>query len=107
VGNAEYIELRVIQKRRPAPVRYYFMNILDVVPCLDRTRSKYTEFSPDSGGGILRIYELYLDEEKVGERKLFVLDEKIHIVVREDLAEKLRMAKFTGFIFRELPKGLF
>jgi hypothetical protein len=105
--NAEFIEVEVLQSGQRTAKRYFEMNLLDVFACLDASRSKYDKFPKEAGGGILTIHELYLDESKIGASLLFVLGEKVLLLVREDLADALRSSKFTGLGFKPLPKGLF
>jgi hypothetical protein len=105
--DAEFIELQVLQNKLPVRQRYYFMNCLAVIPCMDKAKSRYDVFRPESGGGIKTIHELYLDESKIQGRKLFVLEEKINILVRRDLIDALRANGFTGLMFRPLPIGPF
>ena len=106
--NAEFIEVEVLQNGQCAAKQYFEMNLLDVIACLDRQQSKFEESTLDSGERlVVRIRELYLDESKIGASRLFVLGEKVLLLVREDLADALRSSKFTGLGFKPLPKGLF
>lgn len=105
--NAEYLELDVVQKGgRVGP--YYFMNPLDIFPCLDRARSRFEEETPaGQPAWIVRIHELYVDESKVGNSRLFVLDEKPLLLARSDLVDRLKAHEFTGLAYWPLPLGPF
>lgn len=105
--SAEFIDINVIQKGEPLEQRYYFANFLDVISCFDFDRSIFQEYPPEAGGGILNIDELYLDEEKIGNCRLFVLDECLLTLVREDLADALEQGQFTGISLKPLPEGPF
>jgi len=106
--NAEFLEVEVVQGRKRTDSRYYEMNVLELVECLDRQRSVFQENTLSSGERFVSgIDELYLDESKLRGSRLFVMKERLVILIREDLAGALAAEKFTGLGFKALPKGPF
>lgn len=105
--NVELLEVSVEQKFRHLDEKYYCVNFLDVIACMDYEKSEYQEFRPEAGGGILNIDMLYLNEAKINNSRLFIMEERVLTLVREDLVNSLRQEKFTGIEFKELPKGPF
>ena len=107
-GNAEFLVVEVLQGRKRVDGRYYEMNLLDVIACLDRRRSLFQESVLSSGERFVSgIDQLYLDENRLHGSRLFVMDERLVRLVREDLADAWRRAKFTGIGFKALPNGPF
>lgn len=106
--RAEFIEIDLIQRSLPVRGQYYFMNILDCIAALDRKRSRFEESVLESGHRrIVPIDQLLLDQERIGDSRLFVLTERILVLIRKDLADALRATGFSGIALKELPEGPF
>jgi hypothetical protein len=105
--NAEFIEIEVKATHHRTVPRYHFMNVLDIIDCIDRQRSKIEEFSAEAGGGILGIDELYLDDSKLSGQPLFVLGGRPLLMAHESLKSAIEAAGFTGIKFQALPHGPF
>jgi hypothetical protein len=105
--NAEFIEIEVKATHHRTVPRYHFMNVLDIIDCIDRQRSKIEEFSAEAGGGILGIDELYLDRSKLSDQPLFVLAHRPLLMAHESLKSAIEAAGFTGIKFQALPHGPF
>jgi hypothetical protein len=75
---------------------YFFMNILNRVECFDFEKSVYktAEGFPNI---VTRIETLILDENKIGDRKIFRIRQSPAIIfVSEDIKENIEKSKLLG-----------
>ena len=105
--NAEFLPIDV--RSWPwLPRRWFFLNPLDVLPCIDFERSRITGSKIDLASGYtFTADELHLDESKTCDSVLFVVKEKSLIVIRSDLMQTLVREGFNGLEFRAIPGGPF
>lgn len=104
VNAVEYLPVGLLNhKGRPAQGgKYFIVNLLDPVDCLDLDRcdAKYSNITPED---IRRVKSLVLDEAKVDtERQLFSPKGLFAPLARRDLAEAIDAAGFTGIRWVEL-----
>lgn len=102
--NTEYLRTKIINhKGRVASDEYYVVNLTKLQDCLDKERSgcKWSEIIPSD---IVEVDELVLDESKIDtDVQLFRLkDFDDPILIREDLADEITKAGFTGFFWGKL-----
>lgn len=100
----EYLPVGLLNhKGRPVQGgKYFIVNLLDPVDCLDLDRcdAKYSNITPED---IMRVKRLVLDEAKVDtERQLFSPKGLFAPLARRDLAEAIDAAGFTGIRWVEL-----
>lgn len=105
-ARVEFLPIRFQdQKDRLVPEPYFIMNLLEVVECVDLEKSKFRRSEMDPNF-IATFYLLVLDEKRIPpQAKLFRLKEKPNLIlVREDLAQALVNADFTGMMFLDLEE---
>lgn len=84
---------------------YEIANIVDVVDCIDETRSEFTKWTkldgrPDKVGQYRMITKLIITPNKVEGHKFFrVKNWEIAIIVNEDIKKALESRNATGIIF--------
>ncbi|WP_426756051.1 imm11 family protein [Myxococcus sp. Y35] len=91
----EYLPVTLKDKRgRALKSRFYIVNPLQKVECMDRERSKFSAYEDE----VLSVQRLVVRQEKVpAELKLFRLGEWPQvIVIRSDLVQRLQEAQLTG-----------
>ncbi|MFL5354794.1 imm11 family protein [Archangium sp.] len=97
----EFLPVRLRNhKKKILPDAYYVANLLDLVTCVDRSRSDFTVDELDKKE-IRRFRRLVLDTSKIGpDSKIFRLGERPRLlIVREDLARAITEAGCTGMRF--------
>jgi hypothetical protein len=97
----EFLPVRLRNhKKKVLSEVYYLANLLDIVACVDRSRSDFTvdELSKNE---IRRFRTLVLDTSKIStDSKIFRLGERRRLlIVREDLARAITEAGCTGARF--------
>jgi len=105
--NAEFLPVEVTEKGGRSSKRYYELNLLTMLACLDQARSRFTEFPIEAGGGLFRIHELHIDQSRAGNSSAFILKEKPMVIVRHDVAMRLQSLGFVGLKLKQLPTGPF
>jgi hypothetical protein len=94
--QVEYLPFTLVDKRgKPTRQRFFFINLLRKIDCMDAEAS---EFTPAAGGGILDIDKLHLRQERIPEdARLFRLGEfpRLH-VIRADLLQRIQDVGLTG-----------
>ncbi|AEI63721.1 imm11 family protein [Corallococcus macrosporus] len=91
----EYLPVTLKDKRgRALKSRFYIVNPLQKVECMDRERSKFSAYEDE----ILSVQRLVVRQEQVpAESKLFRLGEQPRvIVIRSDLVKRIQEAQLTG-----------
>lgn len=89
----EYFPITVLNhKGKPLKESYYLCNLLEVVPCLDRIHSVYSD-DEFQDGKVSEFEKMVLDISKIPESvEIFRLAEKTEIViVSEDLAKRIAL----------------
>ncbi|MFP2926890.1 imm11 family protein [Pyxidicoccus sp. 3LG] len=104
----EYLPITLLDKRgRPTRVRYYLVNPLLKVACMD---AKASEFLKSSGGEkVLSVERLVLEQERIpSDAKLFRLDECTEvIVIRSDLVQRIQEAGLTGLVVKAQGEDIY
>ena len=98
----EYLPFTLKDKRgRPTKQEYFVANLRQKVACMDRDNSEFVDSDVD--GAILSVQRLTVLPKKIlKDAQLFRLGEYPRvIVIRSDLAKRLRDEKLTGLTFRE------
>ena len=98
VAKMEYLPVSIIDhKRKVASKDYFILNPLELVDCIDRKKSKFSE-SDIIPGDIDSFEKLVLSESRVPEgRTLFRMKGFADIAVAaKSLADALAKGKFTG-----------
>lgn len=84
---------------------YFILNPYQVIDCIevDDSDIEWNEIDPEL---ISACFDLVLDEDRLDEKLLLFRPRYMPtvVLVREDLAEKLRKADFTGLRFTELEE---
>lgn len=83
---------------------YYVANLLDLVDCMDRKKSKFRPSEIDTTQAST-IHELVLDLSRIpNEKKIFRLASRRRLfLVRKDLAYDIfRVKKFEGMLFKKI-----
>lgn len=107
-GVIEYLPITLLDKRgRPAPARYYLVNPLLKVACMDTQTSEFLK-SP-AGDKVLNVERLVLKQEQIPpEAKLFRLGECTEVVViRSDLVQRIQGAGLTGLVVKAQGEDIF
>ena len=77
--------------------KYYAMNVLNYVDCLNNTESKY---EATKGGFIVNYSLLEFDEEKLGENYIFKIPEMPYqIFITDDIQEQCETENLNGLFF--------
>ncbi|WP_017852077.1 Imm43 family immunity protein [Leptospira interrogans serovar Szwajizak] len=104
VSNIETFPCR-IQNTKTGEVHedYFVLNVIEKIACVDFIKSS-VEYVGDSSTKIFAWEYLTLDESRIQNQLLFVLEEMpVQIIVHKQIAEALEKSKITGVCF--LPQG--
>ena len=88
--------------------KFYILNILNVVDCVDEDRSEFIKWTKndhrsDLAGDYREITELYIDQIKAKGNKIFRLGGwEMEIVVNEEIVSSFKSAKTTGILFGDI-----
>jgi hypothetical protein len=98
VEHLEYLPVRIIDhKGKVASKDYFVLNSLELVDCIDREKSKFTE-NAIVPGRISRFEKLVIDESRIpADRPLFRMKDFARIALAtKALANALNREKFAG-----------
>lgn len=106
VKHVEYLPVKVLNhKGREVGERYFIINMLPLVACIDLEQTRYEE-NPLDPSSFMDVSNLTVIEEKIpSDFQLFRMDlVQSAILIHRGLAEKLKAAGFRGFNFAELSE---
>ena len=106
IAQAQYLPVEILFPKEAKARKYYILNLLNIVDCIDLNRTPHKITSDKDGVKELDLpfwrNEIIFDREKIGEHKLFRLRYlESDFVVREDLKNSIEKAGLTGFGFSE------
>jgi hypothetical protein len=102
--DAQLVPCRVEGYTEP----HYVLNVLALLPCLDRLRSKMTLWRREDGradrvGSPRMITELHISADQVAKRHVFrVAEWRIALVVSDDVRRALLAHEVSGPLFEEV-----
>lgn len=93
-NNIEFLKIEIENKN------YYLLNLLNNIECFDWEKSEYTTYS--NKYIINEVTKLVIDENKLGNRKMFRMKEyKFEIFVVDSLKIEMEKTGFSGISFIE------
>jgi hypothetical protein len=100
IDNIDYYPVRIVNEITDEIARdYYAANIIGVISCMDKEKSKYTVF-PAIPDKISSIEELHLDYAKIHNERIFRLSERIVLIlVDESVKAAVTRAELKGAKF--------
>ncbi len=100
IDNIDYYPVRIVNKITGKIAKNYFAaNIIGIISCMDKEKSKYTVF-PAIPDKISSIEELHLDYKKIHNEKMFRLYERIVLIlVDESVKAAVTKANLKGVKF--------
>lgn len=105
VQHVEYLPIRVINhKDREVKERFFIANMLPLVDCIDQSKTTF-EWNPLDDQQMMDVENLTLDETRIpADFKLLRLKYLPTVMlIRRELALKMKEAKFRGFELVEIP----
>lgn len=106
VQHIEYLPVRVLNhKDRQVKERYFVLNLLPLVDCIDRSKTQCEESSLDPDQ-LMNISNLTVHEEKIPPdfQLLRLKGVSDAVLIRRELAEKMKAAGFRGFRTSEISE---
>ncbi|QSQ21988.1 hypothetical protein JY651_43745 [Pyxidicoccus parkwayensis] len=104
VQHVEYLPVKVINhKDREVKERYFVVNMLPLVDCVDLEKTKYRR-NPLEPERLMRISNLTVQEEKIPADFQVLRLKQVSgaVLIRRDLAEKMKKAGFRGLGIAEI-----
>ena len=86
---------------------YYFLNILENIPCFDWDKSIYTRYPkdifPEHQHLVRKIEKLVINRKRIEERNIFRMKEKrIPVYISQYLKEVIEQRNLIGMVFTEI-----
>jgi hypothetical protein len=99
--DIQYIEAIIIDKKNNRNENFYYLNILNTLPIMDKNKSKI-EYKKYGDAEIIVIKKLYITNGALKEHSIVRMEEqKSHIIVTEEFKNNYINAKLKGINFLE------
>lgn len=101
IDDIQFVKALIIDEKNNRNENYYFMNILNVLPIMDKNKS-VVEIKKYGKAEIMNIKRLYILGLR-GHSIARMAEHKSYIIVSEDFKKRCEDAGFNGFNF--IPEG--